>query len=103
MEESTFNLKATSAAIIINQDMSMEVILPKLEDGENVDLVENQNIFISMAIASLADSEDFRKLVSARVDTMLEAAGAMAEDDKNNPPITPCDGGCSGGCCGHQS
>ena len=97
MEKTTFDLNATSAAIIINQDMSMEIILPKLDDGEKVDLVENQNIFIAMAIASLADSEEFRKLVSARVDTMLEAASALNEDEENNPPITPC-GGCPGGC-----
>ena len=46
MDDTTFDLKADSAAIIFHSDMSTELILPKMDDEETVDFDTNQNIFI---------------------------------------------------------
>ena len=98
MDKTTFDLEATSAAIIFNQDMGVELILPKMSEEDVVSIDDNQNIFVAMAIVTLADDPKFREFVSMRMKTMLDTAEALAEDEKNNPPITPC-GSCSGECC----
>ena len=88
MDDTTFDLKADSAAFIFHSDMSTELILPKMDDEETVDFDTNQNIFISMAIASLLDDEGFRKYVGTKLETMLETADALREDT-DDAVITP--------------
>jgi len=107
MDKTTFDLEATSAAILFHQDMSTELVLPKMADSEQVDFEAHQNLFIAMATASLFDDAQFRAFVQARLETMLEATDAVREDDENvvegeiisstEPEDCP-PGGC--GCCG---
>ena len=94
MESTEFNLDATSAALIFNQDMSTELVLPKIEDTETVDFEENQNLFIAMAIASLLDDQGFRNYVAAKLETMFETM----DDIKSSA-----EGGCSGCACTEDS
>ena len=90
MDDTTFDLKADSAAIIFHSDMSTELILPKMDDEETVDFDTNQNIFISMAIVSLLDDEGFRKYVGTKLETMLETADALREDTDDAVIIPNC-------------
>ena len=100
MEKTTFDLDKKEAALIFHQDLSVELVLPKMDDSEEVHFDENQNIFVAMAIASLTDHPAMRQLVGAKLGQMM----GMAEEG--------CGGGC-GGCktppevgdesgCGHD-
>ena len=81
MEKTNFDLDATSAAILFHKDLSTELILPKLDDEEVVDFEENQNLFIAMAVASLMDDDGFRNYVAMKLNTMMETADALREDE----------------------
>lgn len=81
MDKTNFDLDADSAAIIFHKDMSTELILPKMEDNEDVSFDEHRNIFMAIAVAALLDDEDFRKLAQSKIETMFETAKIMMEAD----------------------
>ena len=95
MDKTTFDLEADAAAIIFHKNMSSEIVLPDISDEETVDVYENQNMFVAMAILSLLDDEGFRKYVGAKLDDMLKTADNLKEDavDAEDCPA----GGCA--CC----
>lgn len=97
MDKTNFDLEATSAAILFHQDMSTELILPKMGDEEQVDFEANQNLFIAMAIVSLLDDAGFREYVGTKLNTMFETAEALNEDVVECSPTS-----CAGGCCGKE-
>lgn len=111
MPESTFNLDDKDAAIIIKHDMTTEVIIPKLEDSEHVAFEDNQNIFITLAISGAMGDDNFKELISAKLDEMFKKAeedghgsvtdqedpggtSGLADDEQEGPSC----GGCKG--CG---
>lgn len=98
MDDNKFDLSKTSAAIIFNQDMSVELMLPKMSDDETIDFDTNQNIFVAMAITSLVDDPDFRRFVGGKMQKMLETADGMRKADEEAPMCSP--NSCEGGCCG---
>jgi hypothetical protein len=105
MPESTFKLDDRDAAIIIKHDMSTEVIIPKLDDAEHVTFEDNQNIFITLAISGAMSDDNFREVISAKLDEMFTKAEEDGVGGFDAPDDTPdCDtddpscGGCQG--CG---
>ena len=92
MEKTTFDLDAHEAALIFKKDFSIELVIPKMDDNEEVDFNENQNIFVAMAMAALADHPLQRQLVGAKLDEML---GMTKDEGEGCSPE-----GCAGGCCG---
>lgn len=88
MDKTTFDLEANDAALIFKEDMSIEIVLPKIDDDEKIDVEKNQNMFVAIAIAASADNPMFRHVISNKMDEML------------NGPQAGC-GGCSG--CGVHS
>lgn len=86
MEKNTFDLGAGEAALIFKEDMSVDVILPKMDDTETVDMENNQNMFVAMAIAASTDNPMFRHVISNKLDEML------------NPEDTGAGCGGCGGC-----
>ena len=97
MESRTYELESTSASIIFNQDMTTELMLPKVSDDEVVDFEENQNIFVAIAIASLMDDPQFRTMVGERMNHILSQA------DTESGCSGCCSGGCDVGCEGEDN
>lgn len=71
MKKTTFELDVKDCALILKSDMEVEIVLPKFSDEEVIDYENNQNVFVSMAIASLFDDEGFRNMVGERIDEMM--------------------------------
>jgi len=112
MPESTFKLDDRDAAIVIKHDMTTEVIIPKLDDAEHVTFEDNQNIFITLAISGAMSDQNFRDVISAKLDEMFTKAeedgvgGSGGESESEDESESECDadqedpgcGGCKG--CG---
>ena len=98
MDKNTFELGANDAAIIFKQDMSTEIMLPKMGDEETIDFDTHQNMFIAIAISGAMADDDFRKIIGAKLDTIFTAAkeeGATCDVSDDQDPGC---GGCQG--CG---
>lgn len=91
MNNDEFKLDALDAAIVITKDMSVNMYLPKISDEETVNVDDNQNVFVIMAMMMSLDDPEFREWISKKIDMILAASDAMC---------TPPEGGCDGGCCG---
>jgi len=92
MDKETFELGANDAAIIIKQDMSTEIVIPKMEDEDNITFEENQNVFITLAISAAMSDDDFRALISAKLDEMFTKTDEDASCDPNDPGCPGCQG-----------
>ncbi len=100
MDKETIEIGMNDAAIIIKQDMSTEIIIPKMEDEDNITFEENQNVFITLAISAAMSDDNFRALISAKLDEMftkVEEDGSCDTDSPDSPDSPDC-GGCQG--CG---
>jgi hypothetical protein len=108
MESTTFDLGPNEAALIFKQDMSIEMVLPKLEDDEEVNFDDNQNIFVAMAIGSLTDNPNFRQLVGGKLNEILGMAGGCSGSGCSGCNSKPKDHDCDGtgpkdgSCCGEK-
>jgi len=96
-----FELDDGDAAVIIKADMTTELVIPKMDDDDEINFSENQNIFITLAIGACMGDQDFRKIIQVKLDTMFE----KVEPESTEPEDVPeCDtdgpdcGGCQG--CG---
>lgn len=96
MDKETIKIGMNDAAIIIKQDMSTEIIIPKMDDEDSINFEENQNIFITLAISAAMGDEDFRAIISAKLGTMFETLEPVEPDDCDTDG--PSCGGCQG--CG---
>jgi hypothetical protein len=99
-EKQTFSMGSKDCAIIIKEDMSSEMIIPKFADDEHVGWEEHQNLFITVAISSSMGEPDFREVITKKLDEMM-TMNSKAEGGSGD--CTPTDGGidgCTGGCCG---
>ena len=95
MDKTSFDLDANDCAIIFKEDMTTELILPKISDDETVEFETNQNIFVAMAISASMNDDAFRELVSQKLDEMLSYVEPSTEE------VSSCDpSGCGTGCCG---
>ena len=96
MDKETFELGLNDAAIIIKQDMSTEIVIPKMEDEDSITFEENQNVFVTLAISAAMSDKNFRELISAKLDEMFTEADKAGECDADQED--PSCGGCKG--CG---
>jgi len=92
MDKETFELDANDAAIIIKQDMSTEIVIPKMDDADSINFEENQNIFITLAISGAMGDDDFRAIISAKLDEMFAQVDETASCDPNEPGCPGCQG-----------
>ena len=95
MDKNTFELGDNDAAIIFKQDMSTEIVLPEMEDDEAISFEEHQNMFVAIAISGSMADEAFRKVISAKLDTMFKntekEASSCDTDDAGCPGCKGCD------------
>ena len=94
MDKNTFELGDSDAAIIFKQDMSTEIVLPEMANDEAISFEEHQNMFVAIAISGSMGDDDFRKVISAKLDTMFkkteEDAGSCDTDDSGCPGCKGC-------------
>ena len=93
MDKNTFELGDNDAAIIFKHDMTTEIILPSMGDDDTVDFEKNQNMFVAIAISGSMSDENFRKIISDKLDVMF----TKVEEESCDTEAPSCDG-CKG--CG---
>ena len=79
-KETTFTLADNDCAIIFKQDMSTEMMLPDMGDDEVINFDEHQNMYLALAVVGSMGDEDFRKIISSKLDEMFESMDAVAEE-----------------------
>jgi len=98
MDKETFELGLNDAAIIIKQDMSTEIVIPKMEDEDSITFEENQNVFVALAISAAMSDDNFRAVISAKLDEMFTKVEEDGGCDTDSPDGPICPTGCQG--CG---
>jgi hypothetical protein len=89
-----FELDAEDAAIVFKKDMSTELYVPNAGDeNAQVNFEEHQHIFVAIAIMASTNDQEFRELVSRKMDTLF----TKVEPTENAEECAPSD---CGGCCG---
>jgi len=97
MNDRTFELEGKDCAIIIKENMSTEVIIPKLAEDQNVTWEDNQNMFITIAISASMGQADFREVITKKLDEIMAQAVPATRCGTEE---TGCPGSCPGGCAG---
>jgi hypothetical protein len=86
MDKQTFELGDNDCAIVIKQDMSVEMVLPKMADEDRIDGREHQNVYITMAItASMAD-KPFKEVINAKLDEMFKT---LSKEEAETAAVVP--------------
>lgn len=97
MNVDEFKLDDTDTALVIKQDMTTEMYLPKLDDNDAVSTEDNQNVYITMAIMLAMNDDDFRALIQKKINIIFQSLDTE-EADNVDPDPSPCPGcpGCAG-------
>lgn len=85
----TPELDKGDCALIIKQDMTMELIIPDFDDNETVDWDKNQNVFVGMAISSSMSDEKFREYIKEKIDAIFKTADSLKKDDTPEAEFEP--------------
>lgn len=99
MDKKKFELEDGDAAVIIKADMTTELVIPKMDDDDEINFGENQNIFITLAIGACMADDDFREIIQAKLNTMFETV-EPAPTEPDDAPECDTDGPSCGGCQG---
>jgi len=87
-DEKRYYLEKEDAAVVFHNDMSFEMVLPKMGDDDLVDI--NSNTVFVIALALCMRKPEFMKIVD-------EQRGMIAKQMEEGCDAKGCDG-CPGGC-----
>ncbi len=99
-EKKNFELDDGDAAVIIKADMTTELVVPKMDDEDEINFGENQNIFITLAIGACMGDDDFREIIQAKLNTMFETMDPPPTEPPPTEPEDAPDGPSCDGCQG---
>lgn len=81
MKTNTYELGPDDAAFIVRKDMTIEIVVPKMEEQETINYEDNQNIFLVLATAAAVEEDKFQGVISEKLDEMFEALADLSEAD----------------------
>ena len=81
MKKNTYELGPDDAAFIVRKDMTIEIVVPKMEEDETINYDDNENIFLVLAIAAAMEEESFQDVISDKLDEVFESLAGISDED----------------------